>query len=574
MRTTIAILAMTTAIVLADTAPPQDEIFPVEKVRPGQRGIAYTVMQGSDVVALNAEIYGVLRDFIGPGIHLIVGKLVDEKTKLTGAVHGMSGSPLYIEGKLAGALSYRLTQFEKEGWCGFTPIAEMIKAGDQTKRATPVDAPSFTTSVPAGFQLASGAPTGFRPLAVPVTFGGVHPRVFDWLVAEFAKFNADGRLLPVLGGGGQEDKPLDGPFEPGAAVAGVLASGDLHAAGTGTLTWRRGNRVLGFGHPFMQIGRLAMPMARAEIVATVSSYLYPHKVANTLTAIAGEIGPLPPMAELTVNLHSARGQRKFRSRLFQHQDITPRTAATCLAQVMMDSLEHSREFFLHLRGDIELEKHDKIAIEDYYSGDRAEHFEASNELVGVLGELFYNRFETAQIKRINLDATVEENRRTVEVTDLAVDRDKAKPGDVVSLHATLKPWKGKPRVERLSFTVPAEVRAGELDVLVGNAEAADALDGKRGRERLERAQSLGQVVNLLNQRRPKNALYLKVTRRADGMVIADQRLPALPSSAMALYDSNRTIFEGSRLDRADVFETRRPLNAVVRGNRTVKVKIE
>ncbi|MCX6906636.1 MAG: hypothetical protein NTY01_01195, partial [Verrucomicrobia bacterium] len=131
-RTTIVgiVALLGTALDGAGQAPPQDTIFPLSRVQAGMRGKAYTVMQGAEVVPLDVEIYGVLHDFIGPKKDLIVGKLVDERTKLTGAVHGMSGSPLYIEGKVAGALSYRLTQFEKEGWCGFTPIADMIEAGE------------------------------------------------------------------------------------------------------------------------------------------------------------------------------------------------------------------------------------------------------------------------------------------------------------------------------------------------------------------------------------------------------------------------------------------------------------
>ncbi|MBI5395995.1 MAG: hypothetical protein HZA91_11930 [Verrucomicrobia bacterium] len=577
----------------AEPAPIPGEIFPVEKIRPGLKGKVYTVMQGTEVVPIEAELYGVLRDFIGPKVHLIVGKLVDERTKLTGAVHGMSGSPLYIEGKIAGALSYRLTQFEKEGWCGFTPIDDMIAAdGAPTppRKPTPLASsrraePQLALASTRDFTLTGGVPTGFRPLAVPVAFAGVHPRVFEWLSGEFARFNRDGLMLPTLGGGGQEDKPLDGVFEPGAPVAGVLSSGDLHAAATGTLTWRKGKKVLGFGHPFSQTGSLALPMARAEIIATVSSYMYPHKLSNTrqivgtitqdrLTAIAGEVGPVPPMAEMTVRLHCARADRTFRSRLFQHQDMTPAIAASCIGNAMQNTLEYSREFSMRLTGDIETQRHGKVHIEDFYSGEARDHAAPMQEFSALLAELLDNRFETPQLMRINVDVRMDEEQRTFDVGDVVADRDRAKPGETVTLRATLKPWRGKPRIETLTFTVPDDVRAGELDILVGNAAAADALDGRRGAERQERAQNLDQVVRLLNQRRPKDALYLRVTRKADGIVLGDQRMTALPPSAMMLYDSNRTALEGTRLTTAAVMEKRVPMNAVVTGSRTLKIKVE
>lgn len=594
-RTTIVGIVVLLGLALdgAAQAPPQDTIFPLGRVQAGMRGKAYTVMQGTEVVPLDVEIYGVLHDFIGPKKDLIVGKLVDERTKFTGAVHGMSGSPLYIEGKVAGALSYRLTQFEKEGWCGFTPIADMIEAGEQvreTSRKTAhlesaLDGRQLASAGNSGFQFLPSDPGGFRSLAVPVTVAGLGPKMFEWLRAEFTAHGFDGHLLPVMGGGGQEGKPLKTPFEPGAPVAAVLATGDLHMAGTGTLTWRRGNRVLGFGHPMSQNGKVAIPMARAEIVATISSYLYPHKISNTrqivgtiyqdrLTAIAGELGPVPPMTDLSIRLRSPRGERTFHSRLYQHEAMTPSVAASCVGQTLTETMDYSREFSLALRGDIELKGRGKIHVENFYSGSESDHFAPTRELAGLLGELLDNRFELPQIERIALQLDLDDQRRVTQLGEVFVDRDKAKPGDTVKLRATLKPWRGERRVAMLEFVVPENVRSGELDILVGDAAAADALDGKSGRNRLERPQNLDQLVSVLNQRRANNALYLRVTRKADGIVIADQRMPALPPSAMQLYDSSRTMLEATRIERVEVVEKRLPQDGVVRGSQALKLKIE
>lgn len=582
------------ALDVAGQVPPQGEVFPLSRVQPGMRGKAYTVMLGTEVVPLDVEIYGVLHDFIGPKKDLIIGKLVDERTKLTGAVHGMSGSPLYIEDKVAGALSYRLTQFEKEGWCGFTPIADMIEAGEpggETSRKagrleSSLGGQHFASGGNTGIPLLPGDSGGFRPLTVPVTIGGLGPRMFEWLRSEFAAHGFDGRLLPTMGGGGQESKLLKTPFEPGTPVAAVLATGDVHMAGTGTLTWRRGNRVLAFGHPMFGSGKVAVPMARAEIVATISSYLMPHKLSNTrqvvgtiyqdrLTAIAGEIGPVPPMCELNIRLRTPRGERSFHSRLYQHESVTPAIAASCVGQALTDTLDYSREFALALRGDIELKNHGKIHVENFYSGsESSDHLGPMREVASVLGELFDNRFELPQIERIALELNLNDERQTVLLGEVVVDRDKAKPGETVTVRAVLKPWRGERRVATLEFVVPENVRSGELDIFVGDATAADALDGKSGRVRVERPQNLGQLVSVLNQRRPQNALYLRVTRKADGIVVADQRMPALPPSAMQLYDSNRTMLEAARIERVDVVEKRLPQNAVVRGSQVLKVKVE
>jgi hypothetical protein len=312
----------------------------------------------------------------------------------------------------------------------------------------------------------------------------------------------------------------------------------------------------------------------------------PHKISNTrqivgtiyedrLTAIAGEIGPVPPMSDLNVRLHGPRGERKFQSRLYQHEDLTPMIAAVCVGQVLTDTMEYSREFSLTMRGEIQLKKHGAIRVQNFYSGsDSADHLAAMSDFARVLSELFDNRFERPQVERMAVDLDLDEQRRTSQLGDVFIDRDKAKPGERVTLRAVLKPWRGERRVATLEFTVPEDVRSGELDILVGDASAADALDGKSGGVRLERPQNLDQLVRVLNQRRAHNALYLRVTRKADGIVMADQRMPALPLSAMQLYDSSRTMLEATRLERVDVVEQRLPQDGVVLGSQTLKLKIE
>ena len=170
--------------------------------------------------------------------------------------------------------------------------------------------------------------------------------------------------------------------------------------------------------------------------------------------------------------------------------------------------------------------------------------------------------------------TLDEHQRTLRLGDVYIDRDKAKPGERVTLRAMLKPWRGGPRVAAMEFTVPENVRSGELEILVGDAAAADALDGRSGRIRVEHPQNLDQLVNVLNLRRTQNALYLRVTRKADGMAVADQRMPALPPSTMQLYDSSRTFLDATRLERTDVAEQRLAQEGVVRGSQTLKLRIE
>ena len=314
------LIGLAAAAVGLPAQPVDAPVMPMEELRPGMKGEVWTVFRGTRPEPFEVEVTGIVRNALGPGKSLILCRLTDPRVQPMGAVAGMSGSPLYIDGKLAGALSYQVQRFETVRYAGFTPVADLLEVrriamtADGRLNATeaaPVNVPTGSGADPLA-QTRFGAADTFQPLSPVFTLGGIAPNV----AAVFAgPLQALGLSVSSLGGSGSDPSmpavASDGTLRPGEAVAAALAIGDITLAGTGTVSQVDGTRVLAFGHPMLGLGAVDVPMASAEIVAILPSNQNSMKISNTgpvigtvrqdrLSAIYGELGPGPVMVPVTV----------------------------------------------------------------------------------------------------------------------------------------------------------------------------------------------------------------------------------------------------------------------------------
>ena len=586
---------------IADEVKPP-EILSVDAIKPGMTGTTYTVMQGTKIEPIHTEVFGVLRNAIGPGHHLIIARLNDEKTKLTFAVHGMSGSPLYIDGKIVGALSRRVTQFEKDAFCGFTPIQDMLDVDKQAAVEPPNPSPGKKlVGVSAWFRpMTGGEGMTFQPLLTPLVISGLSPRAF----AVWGKLFSDSNFLPVMGAGGGSENPIhvDGPFEPGAPVSALLVRGAINVGGTGTMTYRNGNKIYGFGHPMLGFGSVKVPMARAEIIATIPSYMYPYKISNIgqvigtitqdrLTAISGEVGEMPKMIPMTVDITKPNGKTKtFNVELFDHPHLTPYLVRGVFAAFTLLSLDYSSEFSMALDGEIALDGLPSVKLRDFYSGAEDARLESLFGLAGHVEELMNSSLGEAKIRKISIKAAVEDRRHEYELEDVWINRDTIKPGETVTLRVTLRPYQGEPKVETVSFLLPEELKSGEVKLLVGDAEtmrraelgwSTSSSSGKLdsiilSSTRIARVnpRTLAQLVELMNKSRPSNFLYYRLSASTPGQVVQNQRLTSLPPSALAVRESKRSRDGSSKLSDAELFEKRIAVDGAVSGSQELTIKVE
>src|SRR5580700_5100743 len=271
-------------------APP---IIPVSDIHTGMRGVAYTVFEGVKPEAMEVEALGVLHNVNGPKGDIILVRLHGTKVEYTGVVAGMSGSPVYFNGKLAGALAFRIGEFSKEPIAGVTPIADMleISALDRspaedasavrpsvTAVAGKTAAPGEASALPASSDSAGRDFTNYlKPIETPLVFNGFSEEAIQLFAGQFASPG----IVPVVGAGSVSNDKQPEPLEAGSAVSAILVRGDMDIAATCSVTYVDAQRLLACGHPLLQFGSVDLPMSKAEVLATLASPLNAFKIVNT-----------------------------------------------------------------------------------------------------------------------------------------------------------------------------------------------------------------------------------------------------------------------------------------------------
>src|SRR6184192_4019234 len=311
------LLASVCSLAASQPAKPSTQFMPLEAVKPGMRGVAYTVFTGIKPQPMEVEVLGVMKGVNGPRQDLILVRL-HGAAEYTGVVAGMSGSPVYVDGKLVGAISYRIGEFSKEPIAGVTPIGEMLEineldrsqpAGNASPEAARGDGVTKTSGPGAAANLDSPQPL-IKPIETPLVFTGFAAETLRAFAPQFAAAG----IVPVAGVGSVSDDKQPEPLEPGSAVSMSLVEGDVNIAATCTVTYLDADHVLACGHPVLQFGAVHMPMRKAQVVATLASPMNSFKIVNTTetvgafvqdrhSGILGKFDAKPEMIPVTVSVH-------------------------------------------------------------------------------------------------------------------------------------------------------------------------------------------------------------------------------------------------------------------------------
>lgn len=580
----------------ATTNPP--DIYPVSELKPGMIGVARTVFEQDRLEEFQVEILGVLKNAIGPRQDMILARLRGEKVQFTGVVAGMSGSPVYVDGRLLGALSYRIGQFSKEPIAGITPIGDMLNlvAKPIAERAPSrpadilgwlaqgADPKSFPVPMPV-IAVAGGPGVGLRPIAMPLVCAGCAPEA---LRAYAPAFEAMG-FEPTLGGGA--DDAGAGPlpeFTPGAAIGATLATGDLNLSAVGTLTYKDGDRVFGFGHPMTGAGSIEVPMTQAHVVATLASQSGSFKIANAtapigaiiedrLTAIVGQIGRSAPMMPLTVVVNAGGARREFRYGLTRDRTWAPVVMGITAASSLLRTAEYQADATLNLKYRIEIEGHPAIEQERLYAGvtpSQPVHLQVANEPAGLLGFLYNNPFETLVVKSARIDVEMLPPSRIAGLVSLSASRAEVRPGERFRVDAVLAEFRGRERTVSFDLTLPEDTPAGEIQITVGGGAAIDGLDRRVLERQIVQASGLEDLLGLISRQRTTQAIYLRASRRSPSAIVRSELLPELPLSIFSVYNNPRLNADSTLLMEAPVYEASKGQDVVVVGGRRISVKVK
>ncbi|MBP6507262.1 MAG: hypothetical protein KA257_06825 [Opitutaceae bacterium] len=531
------------------------------------KGEVWTVFQGTQAEPFNVEVTGVVRNALGPGKSLILCQLTDERVQKMGAVAGMSGSPLYIDGKIAGALSYQVQRFETVRYAGFTPIADLLevsKKSDETEaqaalRKSSALQPATTTA---------GLSETLQPLTPVFAFGGLAPQVMDWLAPQFAALG-----LRITGLGGQMSAAAlasedTHPLRAGDAVAVAVTTGDITLAATGTVSYVDGGRVVAFGHPMMGLGDVALPMARAEIVAILPSNLNSLKVANTggiigtvnqdrLSAIAGELGEPPPMlpVEITVDRPGEKPKTLHFSAA-RHPQLTPLVIGAGAAQAIMGSNDAGFSYGVRLQADFVFPNGERIPTVSLLSGPQG-ITQGLSGFVKDITAVLQNPYEATFPARIAVQVTplTANPQATLEYVQLS--RTVLAPGGKLDVTFGWRDFQGQPAQEVVTIPVPADWQGRNLELVVANGEALDELTGRANNLTAAQLRGFAALLDLVRQAREPDGIYLAVVESSRVFVDQATTTRDLPGSFERIATKADEARYYSRAAVAPLWETHR-----------------
>ena len=591
------------------TAGAQTRVIPVDEVRPGMVGVGRTVFQGNEIEEFSVHIIGVLKNVVGPNRDIILARLAGGPLAETGVIAGMSGSPVYIDGRLLGAVSYQLGQFPKEPIAGITPIGEMTEA-TALAPALPGSRPVALSWPPTPQELfaiwsqglgrampfaAGGVPalvsgeaaltqvaTMLRPISVPLVSAGFSADVLGPLTTAFT----DRGFLPVSSSMAPAQtrtvSTTSRTLRPGDAMGVALLTGDFVLGATGTVTHVDGDRVYGFGHPMYNLGPTEFPLTHADVHVVLPSLMTSSKLASfrevvgtvqqdRATAVAGRLGPGPAMIPVTITLNSDRTpSRTFSFSMVRDHTFTPLLTYLTVANVLLSYERGAGPASYTVKGTATVGQHDDIAFEDIFAGEQPANA-ASAYVAGPLTLLMRNAATPVEVQKLALTIDASEHSRTARVERVWLDTDRPRAGRPVNVKVLLRTNTGEDLLKTLPIDIPAHA-AGTMQLLVGDANRLSAEDRRsaRGAE----TQEVAQLIRTFNKARRSNRLYVRLSSPDAGAVVNGEPLAALPPSVLAVLEADRNSGTYSALRSATRGEWELPVELAISGSRQLTIALD
>jgi hypothetical protein len=578
------------------------EVYPLSKVKRGQKGYGLTVFQGTDPERFEFEVISVVKNFL-PKQDIVLVKSDDPKLQVSGFAQGMSGSPLYLEGKVMCAFSYGF-RFNKVAMGGCTPIETMIseskiplrgqKASSvasvdewnryqplpryETARAelaregAPRDAWILQAPLPPVPPAPQGTRDGLERAGVPLSVAGLGSMALEQARKIFQPYGIE----PMQAGGAGDDSNGPRRFEMGGSLAVVLVKGDVAATAVGTVSYIDGDNVLAFGHPMFQMGESYIPVAAAEIHYVIPSAQSAFKlgtaqrtlgtmVQDRQSMIQADTSRKADMIPVDLTIRGPFGDKKFHTEVLRNRFLTPQMVMMTVvngAQLIFPDVTDSVvtvESTLHLKG------YKPLSFTDYqYAPDGAGNAVASARALRVLAPLLFNPWTPVTIERVDVTIAVDYKPDYANIVDVRLPASTLPVGKKFDIELTLQPFGGKAYVERIPMTIPER--------LAGQVVKIDVVPGDMARLDIATPENVDQLVGALRKTFPGNVLVATVYTADDGITVAGKVVPRLPDSAL---DTARP---GASAKGADpyksMFRVAVPMKRVIQGRFEMTVQVE
>jgi hypothetical protein len=612
MKLRTAVAAMAAALLLGASLPATTPLMPLEEVRPGMIGVGRTVLQGTELQEFKVHILGVLKNVQGPRRDLILARLEGAGLEESGVAQGMSGSPVYVDGRLIGAVSYSIGAFATEPIAGITPIGQMKDATTVARRATaqarlelPITRDSLTAALRAtqgrlapfasrpadvqaiGLPAAVGAQIGsmLRPISTPLVLSGFEPDTVDLISAPFR----DGGFTPTVSGGADAKlPPIDGPLREGDAIGVSLIGGDLEMGATGTVTHIDGDRVYAFGHPFYNLGPAEFPLTRAHVYTLLPSLMTSFKISamgetigtmqqDRATAIAGTLGPGPRLIPMKVTLQRSDQQNGVApKRTFTYQLVNDQLFTPLLAYVAMFNTltAYERQFgaaTFTVKSRARIRGHASLDVEDVFTGD-SPVLGAAAAVAGPITMLLSNDIEPITVEALDIEISSAETARSVSIERVWLDEVHPRAGRTLPLKILTRSYRGEEQISTVPIQIPANA-SGPLSILVSDGRQLNAIEQRELRRSVD-PQTVAQMVRLLNDTRRNNRVYIRLMTGRPGAVVNGEAMTALPPSILGVLESDRNGGSFTPIRSATVGEWELPMDSAVTGSRLLTIDVE
>jgi hypothetical protein len=610
MKIRVFLAASAAAVCSLVPLPAAQSLMPIEDVKPGMVGTGRTIFEGTELKDFKVHILGVLKNVQAPKRNLILARLEGGPLAETGVIAGMSGSPVYIDGRLVGAVSYSIGAFPKEPIAGITPIGEMIDAtadpgvrraaAGRPRLELPVTIEDLSAAVRAasaraaafadrpadvqvfGLPAASGSQMGalLRPIATPLVMSGMDGATSGLLSALFR----DAGFTPVLAGGsGADAPPSNEPLRPGDPIGVSLLGGDSEMGATGTITHIDGNRLYAFGHPFFNFGPTAFPMTRATVYTTLPSLMASFKIAtmgdvigtlqqDRATAIAGTLGPGPAVVPVTVTLEPEHGARRtFKYTVVNDQIFTPLLTYVAVFNTLSNYERNFGAMTFTVKGRASFEKHDAVSYEDIFTGDNPIPA-ASAYIAGPITMLLANDLERVSLKGVDLTIATSEESRAATIERVWLDDVRPRAGRAVALKVLTRSYRGAEKISTVPIEIPANA-SGQLTVMVTDGRQLNQIEQRELRRSVQPA-SVGQMIKILNETHRNNRLYVRLLTGTPGAVVNGEAMTSLPPSVLSVLEGDRSGGNFAPIRSAALGEWELQMDSAVTGTRVLTIDLD
>ena len=573
----------------------QAGFFPLADVRPGMRGVGKTVFSGDRIEEFQVDILGVLEN-AGPKQSLILAKLSGGPLETTGVLQGMSGSPVYIEGRLAGAVAMTFA-FSKEPIAAIRPIEDLISAGQaEPERRLRARASLTDTDLTQGFEPSEAILTGGAKLvdiATPVSFSGFTERALQHFAPQLRNLGLEpqqgisggGRLRPGLG--------HVESLQPGSMISVELLTGDMTVGADGTVTYIDGKRVYAFGHRFLAMGGTDIPFARADVLTLVPNLSSSFKIStprewmgsitsDRSTGVAGELGRPSALIPLSISVrHHSDNGAAVKNMTYDMEMVNDSVLSPLLVQMAFFSAVDATEravgsSTLAIRGEIEFQGHEApIRLSNTYAGDLSLPQLASLSAATPLAYALQSGFAgLSRLKAVKLEVDSYAERREARIDQVWTSRREVRPGETVELHVVLTGPNGVETTRKVSYPVPVGAATGPLYLTVADGSTTNL---NEYRQLLATPPySPSQLVSFLNGLRDNTRAYVRIWRPQPDFDVMGQSFPSPPPSVEQILARSQPGLGATMLSRnSKVAELEIDAGGmVVSGSKTVQVEVK